>query len=177
MINLSQKRQLAVVVAVGLLVAAAIVIINIFYEPGHAVTAQVESYEPTSSQDSNLIVEPPSIVETSEATSKPEHEPEPESKPEPVSENPTEISVAPPVPSYAPEPEPISIAEVQAIVNINTADSETLQQLHRVGPVIAERIIDFRELHGPFMNIEDITLVRGIGPATFENLKDYISVE
>ena len=63
------------------------------------------------------------------------------------------------------------------LVNINTADSAELQKLHRVGPAIAKRIIDFREQNGDFQTIEDIKKVRGIGEKTFEKLKDQITVE
>jgi competence protein ComEA len=57
-------------------------------------------------------------------------------------------------------------------VNINTATSEGLQTLPGVGPSTAEKIISAR----PFSSIEDIKNVSGIGDATFNKLKDLISV-
>lgn len=51
-----------------------------------------------------------------------------------------------------------------APVNLNTADAEELKTLAGVGDVLAERIIAYREEHGPFRRVEDITLVSGIGP-------------
>jgi len=62
-------------------------------------------------------------------------------------------------------------------VNINTATAEELDALPGVGPSIAQRIIEYRTTNGPFQSIEDIKNVRGIGDATFEKLKDKITVQ
>ena len=61
-------------------------------------------------------------------------------------------------------------------ININTAGSEELQTLDGVGPVTAEKIIDYRESNGRFKDIEDIKNVSGIGEKTFEKLKDDIRI-
>lgn len=61
-------------------------------------------------------------------------------------------------------------------VNINTADSVTLQTIPGIGPSKASRIIDYRNASGKFKKIEDIKNVTGIGDATFESIKDYITV-
>ncbi len=61
-------------------------------------------------------------------------------------------------------------------ININTAGSAELQELPRVGPKVAQRILDYREKNGKFSRIEDLMKVRGIGEKTFENLKDLITV-
>ena len=55
---------------------------------------------------------------------------------------------------------------VFAKVNINTATFQELQTLPQVGPSTARAIIDYRELHGPFMSIHDITKVPQIGEKT-----------
>ncbi|MBT9132062.1 helix-hairpin-helix domain-containing protein [candidate division NPL-UPA2 bacterium Unc8] len=57
-------------------------------------------------------------------------------------------------------------------ININTASSEELQKLPFIGPKRAEKIIASR----PYARIEDITRVHGIGPKTFEKIKDRITV-
>ncbi|MEW5901596.1 MAG: helix-hairpin-helix domain-containing protein [Acidobacteriota bacterium] len=61
-------------------------------------------------------------------------------------------------------------------VNINTASLEELQTLPRIGPGIAQRIIDHRKENGNFKKIEEIMKVRGIGEKVFNQLKDRITV-
>ena len=61
-------------------------------------------------------------------------------------------------------------------VNINTAPKEQLMTLKYVGDAIADRIIEFRN-STPFIKIEDIMKVKGIGPKTFEANKDKIVVK
>jgi comEA protein len=61
-------------------------------------------------------------------------------------------------------------------ININTAQSEELQKLPRVGPAIAQRILDYRKENGNFKRIEDLLKVRGIGEKVFGQLKDLITV-
>lgn len=63
-----------------------------------------------------------------------------------------------------------------SLVNINTATAAELEALPRVGPALAQRIVDYRTAHGLFRAIEDIMLVSGIGPATFAQLKDRITI-
>jgi competence protein ComEA len=62
-------------------------------------------------------------------------------------------------------------------VNINTASAAELDALPGIGPGYAERIIAYREGNGPFEKIEDIQNVPGIGPATFERIRDMITVQ
>lgn len=62
-------------------------------------------------------------------------------------------------------------------VNINTANKEALSVLSGIGPVTAERIIEYREKVGSFKSIEEITKVKGIGEKTFLKIKDSIVVE
>ncbi|KKW35762.1 hypothetical protein A2852_00500 [Candidatus Adlerbacteria bacterium RIFCSPHIGHO2_01_FULL_54_23] len=62
-------------------------------------------------------------------------------------------------------------------VNINTADKAVLMTLTGIGEVKAQAIIDYRNANGPFSKIEDIMNVSGIGTATFNNIKDHITVE
>jgi competence protein ComEA len=63
-----------------------------------------------------------------------------------------------------------------AKVNINTASADQLRLLPRVGESIAKRIIEFREKNGEFKKVEDLMLVKGIGPKNFETLKPYLAV-
>lgn len=59
-------------------------------------------------------------------------------------------------------------------VNVNTADQQTLEQLPRIGPALAKRIIAHRSRNGYFSSIEDLEEVKGIGPATVSKLQPYI---
>jgi len=61
-------------------------------------------------------------------------------------------------------------------ININTADLTELTTLSGIGPVIGQRIIDYRTENGHFIQLEDLMQVRGIGPATFAKVKDFITV-
>jgi len=71
---------------------------------------------------------------------------------------------------------PLWAQEVEKI-NINKASVEELAQLKRVGPKYAERIVQYRDEHGPFACPEDIMKVRGIGSKTYEANKGCIIVE
>jgi competence protein ComEA len=61
-------------------------------------------------------------------------------------------------------------------IDINRAEPWLLEALPGIGEVLAQRIVDYRSENGPFKRIEDLLKVSGIGPATFENIKDYITI-
>ena len=67
-------------------------------------------------------------------------------------------------------------ATVGGLVNLNTADSATLQTLPRVGPAFADRIIAWREANGGFRSVDDLLSVSGIGDKTFEGLAALVTV-
>lgn len=64
----------------------------------------------------------------------------------------------------------------ETLVNINTADSETLQTLPGIGEKKAADIIAYREEHGAFSSTEDLKNISGIGDSTFEKLSPHITV-
>lgn len=72
---------------------------------------------------------------------------------------------------------PSPVTREDYVININTATPEELELLDGIGPVIAERIVSYREAEGGFKKIEDITKVQGIGAAVFENIREHIRVE
>lgn len=72
--------------------------------------------------------------------------------------------------------DPQNTGTIAGIININTATKEQLESLPGIGPVIAQNIIDYRQQHGAFKNIEDIKSVNRIGEATFANICDQIGV-
>ena len=73
-------------------------------------------------------------------------------------------------------PTPASAATPSELVNINTATLEELDKLPGIGPTTAQNIVDYRTEHGPFQRIEDLMNVPNIGPATFDRLKQLITV-
>lgn len=63
-----------------------------------------------------------------------------------------------------------------SLVNINTADASTLETLPGIGPVLAGRILDYREENGPFPDVEALSGVSGIGPAVLAKLRPQVTV-
>ncbi|MBX3727407.1 MAG: ComEA family DNA-binding protein [Xanthomonadales bacterium] len=61
-------------------------------------------------------------------------------------------------------------------VDINRADAATLVQLNGIGPAKAEAIVAWREANGPFLQVEDLAKVRGIGLRLVEQLRADITV-
>ncbi len=61
-------------------------------------------------------------------------------------------------------------------VNINTATVTELNTLPGIGITTAQAIVDYRLEHGLFQSIEDIKDVPGVGPATFNNIRDFITI-
>jgi len=61
-------------------------------------------------------------------------------------------------------------------VNLNTASSDQLQTLPGVGPVLADRILEYRDRNGGFKKVADLREVTGIGDARFAELKDLVTV-
>ncbi len=61
-------------------------------------------------------------------------------------------------------------------INVNTASRDQLQQLPGVGPVTADKIIRYREQMGPFVDVEDLLQVDGIGQAKLEELRSRVSL-
>jgi len=62
-------------------------------------------------------------------------------------------------------------------LDLNRAGSAELQQLPGVGPVLANRIVSHRNLHGRFDKYEDLDDVKGIGAKMLEKLRPYLYVE
>lgn len=69
-----------------------------------------------------------------------------------------------------------TVPNVFSKININTASLAKLDELPEIGPVLAQSIIDYREIVGGFKSIEQIKDVDGIGDKTFTTMKDMITV-
>ena len=61
-------------------------------------------------------------------------------------------------------------------ININRATARQLDALDGVGPVIAQRIVDYRKINGSFLTIEDLQKVSGIGAAKFAQIKAKVRI-
>ena len=62
-------------------------------------------------------------------------------------------------------------------IDLNSASASDLEFLPQIGPVLSQRIINYRRTKGEFQKIEDLMKVSGIGPKTFEKIKDFITVK
>ena len=80
--------------------------------------------------------------------------------------------------TYIKGPDTIEITKdsLDGLVNINFASKKDLQTLDGIGEGLAERIIEYRT-KAPFLKIEDLMNVTGIGEKKFESIKDKIKVE
>lgn len=61
------------------------------------------------------------------------------------------------------------------VVDVNEADWPELAQLPGIGETLARRIVDSREVEGPFLDHADLLRVRGIGPRTLEGIRPYLA--
>lgn len=61
-------------------------------------------------------------------------------------------------------------------ININRATARQLDALDGVGPVIAQRIVDYRKINGSFLSIDDLQKVSGIGAAKFAQIKAKVRI-
>jgi competence protein ComEA len=64
----------------------------------------------------------------------------------------------------------------RGLVNLNTATLADLETLPGVGPVLAQRILDYRDQHGGFSTVDDLRKVDGIGDSRFAELKSRVAV-
>lgn len=62
-------------------------------------------------------------------------------------------------------------------IDLNTATLEQFERLPGVGPVTAQRILDFRKSSGPFLKVEDLLAVKGISTKRLEKIRPYIVVK
>ncbi len=71
----------------------------------------------------------------------------------------------------------VSAASFAGQVDVNTADAETISaELNGIGLSKAKAIVEYREKHGPFRSVDDLSLVKGIGERTVEKNRSDIKV-
>ncbi|KWZ75112.1 comEA protein [Alloscardovia omnicolens] len=62
-------------------------------------------------------------------------------------------------------------------ININTASVDQLQNIPGVGPVTAQKILDYRSSHGSFASVDDLMEISGIGAKTLEKMRSHVRVQ
>lgn len=62
------------------------------------------------------------------------------------------------------------------LVSINSATAEELDALPGIGPSLAQKIVTYREAHGPFTSIDQLADVSGIGPSKLEELRPLVGL-
>jgi len=67
------------------------------------------------------------------------------------------------------------LAAFAAPVDINAADAAALEEVKGIGPVRAKAIVDYRNANGPFVSVDDLTKVAGIGAKSVGQLRDQLT--
>jgi competence protein ComEA len=75
----------------------------------------------------------------------------------------------------APSPGGASSGQPAGPVHLNAATLEDLEALPGIGPVTAQKILDYRQQHGPFTSVDELDAVPGIGPAHMAQLRDLVA--
>ena len=73
------------------------------------------------------------------------------------------------------EPLPPAGVPLQGPVHLNSATLEQLDTLPGVGPVTAQKILDYRQQHGAFGSVDELDAIAGIGPARLEQLRGLVA--
>ncbi len=172
----SEEKFLRKLILLTAVLCVGVVCYNLLFKPQISVTVvwpeTAEAWSPLEEQGQ-------SAGEWSAASSQPAgivSEPQPESA-EPPQASSAEGSSGE-VPG-AEEPEPSAAqpgAASNGKVNLNTATLEELDTLPGIGPVLAQRILDYRALAGGFTSVEELTEVSGIGEKTYEDLRNLVTV-
>jgi competence ComEA-like helix-hairpin-helix protein len=79
-------------------------------------------------------------------------------------------------PSEAPVVLVAPSAEPAGPLDLNRADARALEALPRIGPSLAQRIVEDRDARGPFHHVDELDRVRGIGPATVDAIRALVTV-
>jgi competence protein ComEA len=87
----------------------------------------------------------------------------------------TADATASPPPSGATGTAGGAIGQAGPLVSLSSATVEELDTLPGVGPITAQKIVDYRTEHGPFASVDDLDAVPGIGPTRIEQLRDLVT--
>jgi competence protein ComEA len=87
-----------------------------------------------------------------------------------------ELRIPMQTPTPAPGTPPGLIPQSDMIINLNTATLAELQALPGIGPVLAQRIVEYRDANGPFQSVDDLLKIKGIGPSLMGKIRDLVEV-
>ncbi len=72
--------------------------------------------------------------------------------------------------------DPAAGASGSGAVNVNTAPAARIESLKGIGPKAAARVVAFRQMHGPFLKVTDLTRIKGIGDKTLAKFRDRVTL-
>ena len=61
-------------------------------------------------------------------------------------------------------------------INLNTANSDQLQEVPGIGPATADKILKMRKSYGAFKSVDDLRAIKGIGPKRLEKMRKYLTL-
>ena len=112
----------------------------------------------------------PRLPEPEPTAQSPEKPMQPQQQPSSV---PPPTTAAPPYDIIKPSP---PLLNQPYIVDLNTATQADLERVPGIGPVLATRIIAYRQYYGPFKTVYQLRLIKGVGQQTFDKIKPYVTV-
>ena len=115
------------------------------------------------------------IPESRDATALQAEEP-PESDRVPVGLVPSTTSRTPLVPPSRRQGQEFSRKSAPTILDVNLATEQEFERLPGIGPVLARRIVQYRETQGSFQDVQQLRHVKGIGEKTFERIRGFVAV-
>jgi competence protein ComEA len=84
--------------------------------------------------------------------------------------------LAPPTPLQERRPQNPAQPFTTISLDVNRASQQDFERLPGIGPVLAGRIIEYREARGGFRDIEQLRRVKGIGKKTFERIREFVAI-
>lgn len=67
--------------------------------------------------------------------------------------------------------------QLDFVVQVNEAEWPELTLLPKIGKTLAQRIVQYRQEHGPFQSVDQLSEVKGIGPKTVRRLRPYVRID
>ena len=95
-------------------------------------------------------------------------------------EEPRQVEPAQSIATQAPATSPVPVAapaRAESKVNLNRASADELQSLPGVGPVLAQRMVEWRKAHGRYRTVDELQEVKGIGKKRMEQLRPLLMVK